>query len=147
MALTKTIVEKHHGEIEVFSEKDKGSTFVVTLPYDRSVYEQDPHISFVDEHDVSSMIDSQETQKLGMINKDEMLEYASEASESAVDEASGVADSSILDADSETYTVLLVEDNEELLIVLKDLFEKYYNVETATNGKEALDLVHAKMTY
>lgn len=145
LALTKTIVEKHHGEIEVFSEKDKGSTFVVTLPYDRNVYENDPHISFVDENDVSSMIDSQETQKLGMINKDEMLEYASEASESAVDETSGVADSSILDADSETYTVLLVEDNEELLIVLKDLFEKYYNVETATNGKEALDLVHAKM--
>ena len=39
LALTKTIVEKHHGEIEVFSEKDKGSTFVVTLPYDRNVYE------------------------------------------------------------------------------------------------------------
>lgn len=117
----------------------------MTLPYDRSVYENDSHISFVDENDVSSMIDSQETQKLGMINKDEMLEYASEASESAVDEASGVADSSILDADSETYTVLLVEDNEELLVVLKELFEKYYNVETATNGKEALDLVHAKM--
>ena len=39
------------------------------------------------------------------------------------------------------YTILLVEDNEELLVTLKELFAKTCNVMLATNGREALEQI------
>ena len=38
-------------------------------------------------------------------------------------------------------TVLVVEDNEELLVLLKQLLSSHYHVLTAYNGKEALEVL------
>jgi signal transduction histidine kinase/DNA-binding response OmpR family regulator/ligand-binding sensor domain-containing protein len=39
------------------------------------------------------------------------------------------------------YTLLLVEDNRELLLLMKNIFSKTYNTATAENGQEALDYI------
>ncbi|MDR1091874.1 MAG: DNA-binding response regulator, partial [Prevotella sp.] len=44
--------------------------------------------------------------------------------------------------DGEKPVVLLADDNESLLEMLTDSFSPYYNVYTAINGKEGLDMVY-----
>ena len=41
-------------------------------------------------------------------------------------------------------TILVVEDNPDLLMVMNDMLSKYYNVITANNGKEGLELAIKK---
>ena len=43
--------------------------------------------------------------------------------------------------DHSKYKILLVEDNEEMLMILKDLFSKTYQVFLARNGQEGLETV------
>lgn len=124
LALTKTIVEKHHGEIEVRSSVGKGSTFTVKLPLSEDVYQEDKNVEF-----------STEKPELGVLA--DSLPILDEREE---DEQSAESDL----ASENKYTVLLVEDNEELLQVLHDLFAPYYNVYCAHNGKEGLDLTYEK---
>lgn len=42
------------------------------------------------------------------------------------------------------HTLLLVEDNEELLLLMARLLEREYTIHTATNGREALGMVQAE---
>ena len=45
LAMVKSIVNQHHGQITVNSERGRGSDFVITLPLDREpeVQEEAPH--------------------------------------------------------------------------------------------------------
>ena len=43
-----------------------------------------------------------------------------------------------------TYTILLVDDNEELLQILNSLFSPVYNVLLARNGKEGLEITRSQ---
>jgi YesN/AraC family two-component response regulator len=45
-------------------------------------------------------------------------------------------------ADSDAYHLLVVEDNVELLMLMTQLLSSKYHVKTATNGKEALEIIH-----
>ena len=42
----------------------------------------------------------------------------------------------------DAYTLLVVEDNVELLMLMRQLLMQHYHVLTASNGREALDMVH-----
>jgi DNA-binding response OmpR family regulator/two-component sensor histidine kinase len=42
-------------------------------------------------------------------------------------------------------TILVIEDNKELLLVIADLLSRYFNVITATDGKEGLELATKKL--
>lgn len=46
--------------------------------------------------------------------------------------------------EAKPFTVLLVEDNEDLADMLRKLLSHHYNVLTAYNGQEALDLLHQR---
>ncbi|MBO9593584.1 MAG: response regulator [Niabella sp.] len=48
---------------------------------------------------------------------------------------------------SNTFTLLLVDDNEEILDFLKDDLEEKYTVLTATNGQEALSQLNAHIVH
>lgn len=43
----------------------------------------------------------------------------------------------------EDFRLLLVEDDEELLLVMSKVLSSYFNVVTATNGREAIDVLEA----
>lgn len=123
LALTKSIVEKHHGTISVESEVGKGSTFTITLSLNMSIYQEDEHIQFVDS--VSDMMTT-----TGPLLGEKIASFY----EVPVPEDSLLQET----AKENDRKLLLVEDNKELLQILKQLFEPFYQVYLANNGKEGL---------
>lgn len=128
LSLSLAIVERHHGIISVKSDVGKGSLFTITLPADKLAYEGDKQVRFVDE--------VQQTVSVDTLDED-MLNVSENVPE---------PDNNVLLAESDYKTsdrmlsVLLVEDNVELLGVLRNLFSPYYKVYTATNGRKGLDV-------
>ena len=124
LALTKTIVDHHHGQISVKSEEGKGSTFSVSIPLNREAYGNDEHIQFVDSDDnctplllSKQLIDSKE---VTTVKEEEILLNQTEEQ-------------------VEKKKILVVEDNQELLQALASLFASKYQVILAENGQEGLE--------
>ncbi|WP_294626988.1 hybrid sensor histidine kinase/response regulator transcription factor [uncultured Bacteroides sp.] len=122
LALTRTIVEKHHGEITVESAVGEGSTFTVRLPRRKDVFLNDKNVQFVTQDVESDVLPG----SMPVFEGEEPLSATS--SDGEEETAAG----------DKTHTVLLVEDNEELLQILKELFEPFYRIVCARNGKEGL---------
>lgn len=127
LALTKSIIEKHHGEISVASEVGKGSTFTITLSLNMNVYQNDEHVQFVDNvPEVITTAEPLEEEKATLPGDTYMSE-----------------DSLLQETEQENdRKLLLVEDNKELLQILQQLFEPFYQVYLASNGKEGLALAY-----
>lgn len=121
LALTKSIVEMHHGAIGVESSLNQGSRFTVTLPLGRQCFENDLEVTFVQSTDPVVMENSLPT-------PDFIKEF----------------NPPMGDAEKK-YKVLLVEDNTELLQLLVEMFSSLYQVYTAGNGEEALEQVNKEI--
>lgn len=116
LSLTKDLVELHHGTIRVESELTKGSTFILDLPIDKDSYKEDEIIAgeiFAAGRKSDIVIDN-ETQS--------ELETADEIQCSDIH-------------------LLLVEDNDELLHLMKKILSRRYHVLIAKNGLEALSII------
>ncbi|MEG2331179.1 MAG: two-component regulator propeller domain-containing protein [Bacteroides sp.] len=120
LALTRSIIEMHHGSIEVESTLNQGSCFFVKLPKGRTIFEQDAEISFDENRE-------EPTLQAGTLPDDVFI------SECFTEESDARGEGSL-----EKRTVLLVEDNLELLEILKQIFTPLYRVLTAANGEEGL---------
>lgn len=123
LALTRSIVQMHHGSIMVNSTLNEGSCFSVLLPKGRTVFEQDAEVFFDENLEEPTW-------------QEDTLPDDSFIRECLIETPNGSDDSS-----DEKRTVLLVEDNPELLEVLKDIFTPLYRVLTAINGEEGLTMV------
>lgn len=120
LSLAYELVELHKGKLLVESEVGKGSTFTVRLLNGCKHFENNPAVSFTDSV----------SQKRFAVLPDVQIDNA---------------DSDDEFADDGRRTLLVVEDNPEILDYLKLSFRSSFNVLTATNGKEALVLAHDQM--
>lgn len=120
LALTKSIVAKHQGDIHVESEIGKGSTFIVRLPKEKEDFVADKDIIFLDHVEEKSFIP--------------------ESLPINVDPEAEPEDTPDINPDKTKHTLLIVEDNEDLLKVLQQLFSPFYKVLIGRNGKEGLEL-------
>lgn len=118
LALAKGIVELHHGVISVKSVMGYGSIFTVLLPVENPFQEEDG-VVYVEAEDAEETIPVQDMSEL---SGDSLALPAGETEE-------------ILDK----QTILLVEDNEDMLQVLVDMLSPLYKVKIAMNGQEGLD--------
>ncbi|HEY9261721.1 MAG TPA: two-component regulator propeller domain-containing protein [Chitinophaga sp.] len=110
LAFTKRLVALHHGTITVISAPGEGSTFTVTLPLSENAYAGDAYVEEVPE------------EKKTLVEEPVIM----------------LPDAFTLKEDTVRASLLIVDDNEEIVSYLEQYFRKSYEVSVAYNGKEAL---------
>lgn len=107
LSFSKKIVELHHGTISVKSKINEGSEFIITLSMDSKLYKGEINENFMTSDNINKY----------PINRN----YATLES---------------LNIETKEHTVLLIDDNPDILKYLKDIFSDTYNVIEANNGDE-----------
>ena len=126
LALVKDIVEKHKGYINVESKPNQGSTFTVALKTGTGHFEGDEQI--IVNHNEELQDEANSTS-----NTPEY--YSNDLDCNSPEENSNLQDNPV------KPVILFVEDNADLLEVLKERFTTFYEVHTACNGAEGLKKV------
>ncbi len=109
LALTKNLIDLHHGTISVKSKQGEGTTFIITMSEDE-IYPDALHAT-----------QEEVTQADGDTENGEEREETSEKRKSG-----------------DRLTLLAVEDNKDILDYIRTSFADEYEVLTATNGNEGL---------
>lgn len=124
LALTYNLVQMHKGTISVESEVGKGSRFSVLL-------------------NVSENAFSPQERSEVKANQNFLVTYnyqKSEEFQNAAEMTNQSSNQDLMDPEMK-YTLLVVDDNQELAAFLSEIFSaKYYRVLTAINGEEALKI-------
>ena len=135
LSLTRDLVYLNNGNLYYESEEGKGTTFTIVLPINKESFDA----SQIDEKNkvdinkpVSYVLDVDPDDPI--FNKDFTLNDKKGDSIGEFDKEE-IKDSTEDDA----YRILIVEDNVELLLMMRHLLSKKYKVATARNGKEAVD--------
>ncbi len=111
LTLTKELVDLHRGKIEVTSSNEEGTCFTITLPIAERNY-----------HDSEKIMTEQPEEQLNEVDMDTHPSNDIE-----------------IPTDKNKKTILVVEDNFELQMFLKDLLMDHYNIILADNGEEGLN--------
>jgi signal transduction histidine kinase/DNA-binding response OmpR family regulator/ligand-binding sensor domain-containing protein len=115
LSYVKEIVELHGGLIQAKNnENNSGCTFTIVMDQKKSA---------------GIMFKTQNEENDSFVNINSFT----------TDET--LYDNIIVDETSERNTILIVEDNNEMLNLLTEVFTPIYNVQTAKDGSEALDLL------
>ncbi len=121
LALSKSLIEKHHGTIRASSEPGKGSRFTISFPICREAYSGDEILEL-----------AQQAPYEFTLKPD--IEYLKKSA----------AVHGIREEDIEGPTVLVVEDDVDVRSFIIDCIQEEFNVEGCTNGKEALESIRHK---
>lgn len=124
LSLTKSLVELHHGEIKLTSVPEKGSTFTVTLPVDQATYVAYGH-------------DKNHT--LSVTNLEEKVQQEFSYINHTADTYTAPALQQL--ASAHQYSLLVVDDHDQIVVLLQSILTDTYKIFTARNGKEALALL------
>ncbi len=124
LALTKGIIELHHGTIRVESEPEKGSCFTVTLKLGNRHFSPEQIVS-----DAETV--QQPGQALPPIPPLPQAETKSDPTP---------AEQRLPDA-----TMLIVEDNDSIREMLATVFEPFYRILTAPDGEKGWELMQKEM--
>lgn len=127
LALAKGLVELHHGLIEVRSQLGYGSIFIVTLKKGKSHFEEGEYLMV-------------ETETFGQGEHHSFLidDYVQDTEMATTDNEVESGGNMVADVDSHKASILIVEDNDELLQLLAEVFSSTFRVTIAMNGKEGL---------
>lgn len=118
LSLVNDLVKLHHGRISCSSAEGEGTVFTITLPITRESYSED-EISDNPVIPLTAAIVQPEVENAA-------LETTTEKKESKGDKE---------------YTVLIVEDNVELLTLMKNNLSGHFNLKTAVNGEKAQRII------
>ena len=123
LALIRRLVEIHKGSVSVESELGKGSTFTILL-------------------NISGNAFSDKNKIAGDSEQATVSNYLSKLDATPVTIAGSAVSATAAPSASATHkhTLLVVEDNEDMLKFLEQLFAADYNVITAPDGQQAWDI-------
>ena len=118
LALTRDLIYYMGGRIKCESEEGRGTTFTLEIPINKDSF-------------APSQIDEQHQMQIPDL----------ESSIADLPQAESMSEEVIPTADTNASRVLIVEDNVELLRLMKRLLQPRYHVLTASDGREALRLI------
>lgn len=116
LAFSKEIIELHHGSIALNSEPQVGTTFTVTLSLDPARYQDEMNENF--------------------ITTDNIKGYDTEEVMKTVE---------TLQPEAKEHTVLVIDDNPDILNYLKDMLSDTYTVLQAENGDMGFEKASAEI--
>jgi CheY-like chemotaxis protein len=129
LAFVKSLVILHKGEICVYSEKDKGTEIIIKIPCLKDDY---------NEAEIWN-----ETLAAGTVGLESVipaLQHPIEASGTAVDDLIEE-----INTDTIKKHILIVDDNPEIIELIKDSLSSYYQISAAADGAEGV--IKAKEEY
>ena len=118
LALTKELIELHHGKIEVESEPGKGSTFTILLPLGK-------------EHLKPEEIVVEKTNKIISPAFSQVLQESQEESAAVIDNAT--------ETENNQSILLIVEDNADMRSYIRGYFETEYKIIEAVDGADGYE--------
>ncbi len=120
LSITYDLVRLHKGTISCQSIEGQGTTFIIDIPINKESFSEAQiddasSISIPSQMIIESLVP--EPQQISSIQEETTDENASH--------------------------ILIVEENQELLMLMKQLMQSKYHIYTANNGREALEVIHA----
>ncbi len=126
LSLTKSLVEAHKGKIEVKSIPGQGSLFVFFIPVSREHY---------------PVVVSPADQLIIRSRLKEKINTEFESSEYVPEGGNGSGTFTGREAQDKENRLLIVDDNREVLTMIRDIIPEQYDVKTAGSGQEALAIL------
>ena len=123
LALVKSLTQLHKGNISVYSERNRGTQFLVALPWGAENYPLEER--WVDGADHTSRLEQIDILPLTPLTTDDVTEGHQEKK---IDKH-----------------ILLVDDNAELRIFLRQALDKYYFITEAADGEEAIRIATERL--
>lgn len=147
LSLTRDLVRKLKGTISVESTEGEGTTFTVVLPISREAGAKGASAEDVAKAAVKETVTTEGgeagAQPVADGNAAEPADgSAVAAADSAV--AADTADAAVATTEGEqrsAYTILLVEDNIDLIDIMATFLGQWYNILRAANGRQALTVL------
>jgi len=130
LALVKSFVELHHGEVWVESELGKGSDFIVEIPreqVDKSL------VVHMEDEDVDNSISNSNSDNKNVVNES-VLQYIDDG----VRKCGKVQQ--LVSENTNKPTVLVIDDNNDIRQYEHTLLQDDYIVMEAVDGKEGLEI-------
>lgn len=125
LALVKSFVELHHGEVRVESELGKGTCFIVLLPRQQEGFVEEPQ--------------SEAADKSSSFSDDGSLQYIDDG------ERHGGKLQQIISEHGEKPTILIIDDNNDIRQYERTLLQDYYFVLEASDGREGLEIARKEV--
>ncbi|QTD37344.1 response regulator [Polaribacter batillariae] len=120
LALTKELIHIHHGKIKVKSSSKEGTKFSISLSTKENVFTSEEKINL----DKTNVLSESYHTDFNLLNKNLIKKKTKES--------------------DKKFTLLIVEDNVEMQIFLKDILTEMYNLFIAENGKQGIELAEKK---
>ena len=140
LSLVRDLVRLHHGYIDCESEVGKGTKFTITLPVDRNSYSDDEVVKTSADITVAPTAMSPQAVQVVAASTNTPAVEATLIDKTVAESAHHVSAEPASDSDKE-YSVLLVEDNTELLQLMSSLLSPHFKVKTAVNGERAQRII------
>lgn len=125
LALVKSFVELHHGEVRVESEPGKGTCFIILLPRQQEGFVEEPQSAAAD--------------KSSSFSDDGTLQYIDDG------ERHGGKLQQIISEHGEKPTILIIDDNNDIRQYERTLLQDYYFVLEASDGREGLEIARKEV--
>jgi signal transduction histidine kinase/DNA-binding response OmpR family regulator/ligand-binding sensor domain-containing protein len=123
LALVKSLTQLHKGNIYVYSERDKGTEIIIGIPWEENNYNESEKAK--DGSELVSQLEMVDNSILQPLQQNEDITG---------------------DFDSKTRKhILIVDDNQELRLFLRQVFEKKYLIYEAKDGNEGLEIAAEKV--
>ncbi len=141
LALVQELVKIHGGKITVESEEGSGSRFTVSIPMGPS-HPNDGQVKRRSANaTISTRVDAYVNEAMQWIGEESDLE----TSAIAMTEDGEALVSQVFESTVPRNRVLVADDNADMRQYLHRLLKESYEVETVSNGAEALDAIYRRM--